>query len=98
MAIASSSEKFSSRNKLTMHDVDSDYTTAAVVTATVKDMRGYEGYAVCVMASALTGSGITLVEIVGETSQQARYESLFLRGQEASTAVGDGFETAPELP
>lgn len=64
MASAVSSEKLFSKQAISMVDADADYTTAAAVASNWLDLRDFEGYAALVKAQALTGAGLTLVEIV----------------------------------
>lgn len=64
MASSVSSEKLFSKAAISMVDADADYTTAAAVAGNWLDLRDYECYAALVKAQALTGAGLTLVEIV----------------------------------
>lgn len=91
MASPQGYDKLFTNAKIEMFDVDADYTTAAVVTATAMDMRDYEGYACLVMASTLTGSGITLVEIVAGSDSGVTADIISIKssGAVVGDAVGD---------
>jgi len=66
-------QKLFGNTKILMFDHDPGGTSATVVTpdgGTTKqfvDMQEFEGFAVAAMPSTLTGAGITLLEIVGNT-------------------------------
>ena len=64
MASSVGSEKLFSKLAMSSVDADADYTTAAAVASNWLDMRDYESYAAIVNPQALTGAGLTLVEIV----------------------------------
>lgn len=91
MASPQSSAKLFSNYKITMHDVDADYSTAAVVTATEVDMSVCNGVGYVIMTSALTGAGPTLVEIVGYTTSggTGTVTQIKTSGTVAADAVGD---------
>lgn len=91
MASAQASQHFLARHKAEILDVDADYSTAAVVTSSVKDMRDYSGYVVIAMVSALTGSGMTLLEIVGASNSTGTTDvtSIKTSGAVVGDAVGD---------
>lgn len=91
MASPQGYDKLFTNAKIQIFDVDADYTTAAVVTATALDMRDYASFAVVAMASALTGSGITKLEIVGgsDSGVTADVTSIKDSGTVAADAVGD---------
>lgn len=64
MASSVSIEKFFANNACSSVDADADYTTAAAVSGNWLDLRDFAGYAAIVNPQALTGAGLTLVEIV----------------------------------
>jgi hypothetical protein len=64
MASSVSIEKFFSSNAVSSVDADADYTTAAAVSGNWLDLRDYKGYAAVVNPQALTGAGLTKLEIV----------------------------------
>jgi hypothetical protein len=92
MASSVSTEKFRSRNKVEMFDHDPDATAATVCTGGGwKDLRDYFGFFVAAMASALTGSGLTKVEIVASDSSDGSTNVTVVKdsGTIAADAVGD---------
>ena len=72
-------------------DVDGNYSSAAVVTASAVDMRDYEGIVLICMTSALTGSGMTLLEIVAADNAALTTNVVQVKtsGTVACDAVGD---------
>lgn len=91
MASSQAAQHWLANHQASLLDVDGDYSTAAVVAASVKDMRDYEGYVVMAMSSALTGNGITLLEIVGceDSDGTGNITQLRTSGVVAADAVGD---------
>lgn len=91
MASPQSSNKIASNCKWTIHDVDADYSTAAVVTSTVTDALSYGGFGVLAMSSLLAGNGITKVEIIGCTGSDGTGSITVIKdsGTVAADAVGD---------
>lgn len=102
MASQVGSQHWLARNQASILDVDGDYSTAAVVATSVKDMRDYEGYVALVMTSALTGAGPTLVELIGceDSDGTGNITQLKSSGAVVMDAVGDFYAlevTAEEL-
>ena len=91
MASAQAAQHWLANHKAKLIDVDDDYSTAAVVTGSVVDMRDYEGIVIIAMASALTGSGITQLEIVAtdESDGTGNITQIATTGAVAADAVGD---------
>lgn len=91
MASPQAAQHWSARNYALMLDVDADYSTAAVVTTGILDMSLYEGIVVLAMSSALTGAGITLLEIIGceDSDGTGNITQIVTSGVVAADAVGD---------
>ena len=95
MASALDSQKFASRNSVQMWDHDPNTTAATIVTpdagTTVRyvDMATYGHFSAAAMASTLTGSGITLMEIVARGSSAGTARQVKTSGTIAADAVGD---------
>lgn len=91
MASPQGSAKLFSTLDCDIYDVDADYTTAAVVTSTVTDMRDVLKYGVLAMSSALTGAGISLLEIIGCTASNGTGTITVIKssGAVVADAVGD---------
>ena len=96
MASPQSSEKIFANQKIQMFDHDPDGTSAAIVTPDAgtteryAGMRDYCGFAVVAMSSALTGAGITLVEIVADDDQAGTNLTVIkTSGAVVADAVGD---------
>jgi hypothetical protein len=74
MASPQAADSFATRNKVDIFNVDGDYTTAAITTAVSSgaaewlDMKGYSGIWVGVIGTNLTGTGPTVLSLVGDTS------------------------------
>lgn len=91
MASPQGYDKKFTHEKCQIFDVDADYSTAAVVTATALDMSLYADFRVLAMASALTGSGITKLEIVAGSDSGVTTDVTVIKdsGTVAADAVGD---------
>jgi len=108
MASAQAVEKIFANNaqELLVHDPDS--TSAVIVTPDGgtteqwRDMRDFNNFSVTAMTSALTGTGVTLVEIVGNTASDGSGTTVQIKtsGAVAADALGDQVSlecTAEEL-
>jgi hypothetical protein len=97
MAAQTASSKIFSRDKIEMFDHDPDGTSAAIVTPDagtteqIADMRDYENFAVVAMSSALTGAGISLLEIVASETSDFSGQTIIVKssGAVVGDAVGD---------
>ena len=97
MASPQSSQKVFSKQKIEMWDHDPGDTNADVVTpdgGTTErwvDMRDYESFAVVAMSSALTGNGISKLEIVANTLSDGTGTTVVIKdsGAVVADAVGD---------
>ena len=95
MASALDSQKFASRNVVRMWDHDPNSTAASVITPDAgtterwESMGNYGHFSVAAMASTLTGSGITLLEIVARESATGATTAIKTSGTIAADAVGD---------
>jgi hypothetical protein len=96
MATAIATDRLSCRRKILMWDHDPNSTAAAAVTpdaGTTKRYEAFKGYGsfqVAAMASTLTGSGITLLEIIAaESAAGANATQIKTSGTIAADAVGD---------
>lgn len=91
MATPQDAQKIGSRIKLEMWDHDPDATTATVCTGGgYVALRDFTKFAVAAMSSALTGNGITLLEIVAaEDSSGSNATQIKTSGTIAADAVGD---------
>ena len=97
MASSLTINKFRSNNRLQMFDHDPGGTSAAVVTpdgGTTErwfDLQEYGGFIGTAMSSALTGAGMTLVEIVANTASDGSGTTVVIKdsGTVAADAVED---------
>jgi hypothetical protein len=97
MASPQSSNKQFSNSAIEMFHHDPDGTSAAIVTPDagtteqIVDMRDYEGFAVLAASSALTGAGITLLEIVASETADFSGETIVIKtsGAVVADALGD---------
>lgn len=87
MASTLASEKFASKNKLTMHDHDPDGTSAVDVSWV--DMRDYEGIAITVFKSVGTGN-VSSFKILGNSASNGSGSDVELKVSTSTpAAVGD---------
>lgn len=97
MASPQASMKIFANNKIEIFDHDPNGTSALEVTpdgGTTQrwvDMRGYGAFAAIAMSSALTGAGITKLEIVANTASDGSGTDVVIKdsGTVACDAVGD---------
>jgi len=97
MASSQSSVNLFSKNKIQMFDHDPNSTSASVVTPDAGtterwvDMRDYSSFAALAMSSALTGNGISLLEIVANSESDGSDTSVVIKtsGAVLCDAVGD---------
>ena len=94
MASAVTTEKFSSRHSVELYDHDPNATAATAITGAgtngYVDLRDFSLFAVKAMSSALTGAGITKLEIIAADDTAGTNVTVIKdSGTVAADAVGD---------
>lgn len=96
MASSVATDRLACRRKILMWDHDPNANTALVVspdagtTKRYEAFKGYGSFQVCAMSSTLTGSGITLLEIIAaEDATGTNATQIKTSGTIAADAVGD---------
>lgn len=88
MASPQDSQHFLANNAVLMYDFDTDATSGAL--GSVVDMRDYGEFIGIAMASALTGNGITKLEIIASAASNGSSPVVVKdSGTVAADAVGD---------
>src|SRR3990167_6102410 len=97
MASPQASDKIATRHAFKVWDHDPDSASATIVTpdasttVRMEDMRNYGGFAVIATNGALTGAGITKVEIVASDDSAGATNLTVIKdsGTVAADALGD---------